>query len=159
IDAFVAASPHAGDDLPFPLGGGVVACFAYELGAATVPGIAPRDPGVPLAVLRRYDPLLVYERATRRWPLLGGGHAPPWVARATRAAATPAIGPPARVAAFDRARSHDATARIRGYLHAGDAYQVNLTQPFTARLTGHPSALFARLPPAAYGAYVDLGDA
>jgi anthranilate/para-aminobenzoate synthase component I len=54
-----------------------------------------------------------------------------------------------------------AVHRILEYLAAGDAYQVNLTQPFTAPLVGPASALFARLArlhPTPYAAYFDAGD-
>src|SRR5262249_54853665 len=59
-------------------------------------------------------------------------------------------------------RYRDAVRRILAYLAAGDCYQVNLTQPFTALLAGPPWALFTRLArvhPAPYSAYLDLGDA
>jgi anthranilate/para-aminobenzoate synthase component I len=57
---------------------------------------------------------------------------------------------------------HAAVRRILDYLAAGDCYQVNLTQPFTAPLAGPAWALFgrlARLHPVPYSAYLDLGDA
>jgi para-aminobenzoate synthetase component 1 len=65
------------------------------------------------------------------------------------------------VPGFDRDRYRAAVARIQAYLRDGDAYQVNLTQPFTTSLDGPAWALLARLAaqhPGAYAAYVDLGD-
>ncbi len=55
----------------------------------------------------------------------------------------------------------DGVRRIKDYLSAGDAYQVNLAQRFTATFTGNPREAFAALqqafqPP--FAAYVDLGD-
>jgi para-aminobenzoate synthetase component 1 len=173
IARFVDEMPLRADDLPFPLAGGVLACFAYELGAHTVPGprgagpdavAAVRTTAAPLAVLRRYDPLLVYDRRRGTWSLIGGA---PERARWLHRLATPSTpwrGPLATrelVPGFDRDAYRTAIARIHAYLHAGDAYQVNLTQPFTVPLDGPAWALFARLAtqhPAAYGAYVDLGD-
>src|SRR5262245_32446125 len=62
IAHFIDETPVCGD-LPFPLAGGVLGCFAYELGAWTVPGPRARKQAAishasdePLAVLRRYDP-------------------------------------------------------------------------------------------------------
>jgi para-aminobenzoate synthetase component 1 len=160
---FVEASAPLDASLPFPLGGGVVACLAYELGAWTVPGLARSTSGL-LAVLRRYDPLLVFDRARRRWGLVGSDRAVPrWIDRL----ATPPVVPAGPLAvdeiraAFSRDGYRTAIARIHAYLRAGDVYQVDLTQPFTTRLAGPAWALHARLAarPAAYAAYVDLGDA
>src|SRR3989442_3107133 len=58
------------------------------------------------------------------------------------------------------ARYRDAFERIFAYLAAGDVYQVNLTQPFTAPLIAPAWALAARLGRqhrVPYGAYLDLG--
>src|SRR5207247_9853715 len=55
-----------------------------------------------------------------------------------------------------------AVRRILDYLAAGDAYQVNLTQPFTAPLAGPAWTLYARLAtrhPVPHHAYLDLGEA
>jgi para-aminobenzoate synthetase component 1 len=118
-----------------------------------------------LAVLRRYDPLLVFDHRHERWALVGSGPAaPPWMERLDTAPLLPA-GPLAADelrATFARDGYRSAIARIHAYLRAGDVYQVNLTQPFTTRLAGPAWALHARLAarhPAPYAAYVDLGDA
>ncbi|HXJ35557.1 MAG TPA: aminodeoxychorismate synthase component I [Candidatus Eisenbacteria bacterium] len=166
IVRFVASAPRAEAALPFPLGGGVVACLTYELGAATVPGIARRDPGVPLAVLRRYDPMLVYDRVRGTWALVASdaGARAPWLECLT-APAPVFAGPLARgelAATLDREAYRAAVERIHDHLRAGDVYQVNLTQPFTVPLHGPAWALYqrvARRNPAPFGAYLDLGHA
>jgi aminodeoxychorismate synthase component I len=161
---FLAESPLLDAALPFPLGGGVVTCLAYELGAWTVPGLARPPATGPLAVLRRYDPLLVFEHRSARWTLVGTARAPRWLARLGESARPPA-GPLARSElrpAFDRDAYRRAIARIHDYLRAGDVYQVNLTQPFTTALAAPAWALHVRLAqprPAPYAAYLDLGDA
>jgi len=169
IERFVAESPAPEPALPFPLGGGVVACLAYELGTATVRPrhAAPPVAGTPLAVLRRYDPWLVHDATAGQWRVVGGASGrlrPPWLARL----ATPAPqidGPLARgpLAALVPAAAHRAAVRrILDYLAAGDAYQVNLTLPFAAELVAPAWALCARLAgrhPVPYVAYLDLGDA
>jgi aminodeoxychorismate synthase component I len=160
-------SSSAGDpSLPFPLGGGVVACLTYELGVRLAPRrIAHGTPG-PLVVLRRYDPLLVHDRRRGQWTLLTsvrGGKRPAWLERLARPApvAPARFGAAPLAAAMPAARYRAAVRRILDYLAAGDCYQVNLTQPFTAPLSGPPCALFARLArlhPAPHAAYLDLGD-
>ena len=59
LATFVAETPAADSRLPFPLGGGVVACLTYELGAVIAPRRVPHAGKDPLAVLRRYDPFLL----------------------------------------------------------------------------------------------------
>jgi para-aminobenzoate synthetase component I len=60
------------------------------------------------------------------------------------------------------ARQLASVRRILDYLAAGDAYQVNLTQPFAAPLAAPAWALFTRLArrhPVPHGAYLDVGGA
>jgi para-aminobenzoate synthetase component 1 len=162
IARFVDDAPVAAPALPFPLGGGVVGCFAYELGACTVPGLAAPASGTWLALARRYDPLLVFDQRRAAWSLVGTDLAAPWLERL----ATPAAPWSGSLAerelqpGFDCSAYRRAIARIRDYLHAGDVYQVNLTQPFETRLRGPAWALFARAAAGApYAAYLDAGDA
>jgi para-aminobenzoate synthetase component 1 len=161
---FVEGAEPLDASLPFPLGGGLVVALAYELGAWTVPGLRRPTTGL-LAVVRRYDPLLVFEHRRARWSLVGSTSAAPrWLERLGAPAHVPA-GPLASEelrAGFTRDAYRRAIARIQAYLRAGDVYQVNLTQPFTAPLAGPASALHARLAtshPAPYAAFLDLGDA
>jgi para-aminobenzoate synthetase component 1 len=169
IEAFVAATPLADATLPFPLAGGAIGCLAYELGAYTVQRrTRPRHHAgtLPLAVLRRYDPLLVYDRARAQYLLLSSdaGRRAPWLERL----ATPApkvdgpIASGSLVARWSRDAYLAAATRVLDYLVAGDAYQVNLTQPFTAPLAAPAwvlHAALARRHPVPYAAYLDLGDA
>jgi anthranilate/para-aminobenzoate synthase component I len=169
IERFVAASPRPEPELPFPLGGGIVACLAYELGIPTVRprGVASLPPGALLAVLRRYDPWLVHDATTGAWHIVGSTPErlrPPWLARLATPPPTVA-GPLARgplVPLVSPAAYRLAVRRILRYLRAGDVYQVNLTLPFAADLAAPPWALCARLAarhPVPYTAYLDLGDA
>jgi anthranilate/para-aminobenzoate synthase component I len=59
---------------------------------------------------------------------------------------------------FSREGYIDAVERAIEYIAAGDVFQVNLSQRFTAPLTEHPSQIYERLKrqsPALYGAYLD----
>lgn len=54
-----------------------------------------------------------------------------------------------------------AVEKILAYLKAGDCYQVNLTQRFTAETSEDPRAIYQRLcriSPAPYSCYLDCGD-
>lgn len=76
-------------------------------------------------------------------------------------AARPAPQPLTQVAPGLTEAAHAAAlARVRGYLEAGDAYQVNLTFPIRFRFGGDPLALYAALraaQPAAHGGIVATG--
>jgi para-aminobenzoate synthetase component 1 len=165
LEGFVAEAASAGAP-PFPLGGGVVGFLAYELGRFTDDGGAVHDPELPLVVLGRYDPLLAYDRSRGQYALVcadPSGVRVPWLERL--AAAPPAWHGPLATGSLAPQLSHEgyvaAVRRILDYLAAGDVYQVNLTQPFTAPLVGPAWALYARLArrhPVPHGAYLDLGD-
>jgi len=167
LGRFVAETPVADPALPFPLAGGVVACLSYELGVEVAPRRIPHWNTGALAVLRRYDPLLVYDQRRAQYALLALEPAAArarWLERLSGAAphVEGVLGAAPLAAAMSTACYHAAVRRILAYLAAGDCYQVNLTQPFTAPLAGPAWALFtrlARLHPVPYSAYLDLGDA
>lgn len=121
-------------------GAWVAGWIAYEAGAAFEPRLAGvwRGGDAPLLVLGLFDgpvapPPIVADR---------DGHLSrpePMIARAD----------------YDRA-----LAAALGYIAAGDVYQVNLTFPLRARLSGDPLPLWARLRTAGavgHGAFADLG--
>ncbi|MEM6334870.1 MAG: anthranilate synthase component I family protein [Planctomycetota bacterium] len=112
-------------------------------------------------------------RNDRRWPLAVLHRCPDARSIPTppdhRAQSTPTtthslhLGPV--VSAFSPADYQRAVAHIVDRLHAGDAFEVNLTTRLTAAFTGRPADLFAALlrrAPAWYAAHIplpDLGDA
>jgi len=62
---------------------------------------------------------------------------------------------------FDRGGYEAAVRRAVEYVHAGDCFQVNLSQRLLAPLREHPLELYGRLRtlnPAPFAAYFDLGD-
>lgn len=170
IATFVAECPRA-PALPFPFGGGAVGYLGYELGALTVPaprrGLRLPSSTLPLAVLARYDPLLVFDRQRGQYHLLCADPASmraPWLERLAAPVPTwPGWLAGAPLAAeWPAARHRAAVERILDYLAAGDVYQVNLAQPFGVPLVGPAWALYARLArrhPVPYGAYLDVGEA
>ena len=73
----------------------------------------------------------------------------------------PLPGFPGVTSNFDRAGYEAAVARAVEYTHAGDCFQVNLSQRLLAPLREHPLDLYARLRtlnPAPFAGYFDLGD-
>ena len=61
---------------------------------------------------------------------------------------------------IDRAAYGAAFARVADYIKAGDCYQINLTFPMSARLTGTPLGLYSALrarQAVGHGGYADLG--
>ena len=73
----------------------------------------------------------------------------------------PLPGFPGVTSNFDRRGYEAAVARAVEYTHAGDCFQVNLSQRLLAPLREHPLDLYGRLRslnPAPFGAYFDLGD-
>jgi para-aminobenzoate synthetase component 1 len=73
----------------------------------------------------------------------------------------PLPGFPGVTSNFDRAGYEAAVRRAVEYVHAGDVFQVNLSQRLLAPLTEHPLELYGRLRdrnPAPFAAYFDLGD-
>jgi para-aminobenzoate synthetase component 1 len=166
IARFVAESPAGDPTLPFPLAGGVFGYLAYELGARLARPALERLPVEPLAVLRRYDPMLVHDRTRRQYSLLRLDErrpVPSWVERLSATVKLPS-GPLASAPLAPALPADVYLARVRrilDYLAAGDAYQINFTQPFSAPLVAPAWVLFAwlaRRHPAPFAAYLDLGD-
>lgn len=65
------------------------------------------------------------------------------------------------VPSVNRSQYEAAVRRVLEYIGAGDCYQVNLSQRFTARLDQTPWELYERLAaasPAPYSAFLDCGD-
>jgi para-aminobenzoate synthetase component 1 len=59
---------------------------------------------------------------------------------------------------FSRDGYERAVARVIDYIRAGDVFQVNLSQRFTAPLHCTPHELYQRLAPAKYGAFLGFDD-
>jgi para-aminobenzoate synthetase component 1 len=73
----------------------------------------------------------------------------------------PLPGFPGVTSNFDRAGYEAAVSRTVEYIHAGDCFQVNLSQRLLAPLREHPLDLYGRLRannPAPFGAYFDAGE-
>jgi len=166
IEAFVreSGSPAAA---PFPLGGGAVGFLGYELGSRAHGVAAPRGT-LPLAMLAHHDPILAWDVARQQYALVcrdADGARAAWLERLAAPAPPHGDGPVARgplAAVVAPEHYRGSVRRILDYLAAGDAYQVNLTQPFAAPLAAPAARLFTELAarhPVPHAAYLDLGDA
>lgn len=115
--------------------------LSYELGHALIPRLADRMPDnrrMPLILMGVFD---------------GPRPAPP-----LPAPEGVSFGPLRPL--WDRARYDAAIAAVHGYIESGDTYQINLTFPLEAQVTGDPLAIYAALAarqPVGEGAFVDLG--
>jgi anthranilate/para-aminobenzoate synthase component I len=58
---------------------------------------------------------------------------------------------------FTRSAYESAVARAVEYIGAGDVFQANLSQRFTVRPVDDARSVYARLPPASYGAFLNYG--
>jgi para-aminobenzoate synthetase component 1 len=174
IDTFLSASARPASGASFPLCDVAIGYLAYDLRTAIeqVPARALDDLGLPLAVLARYDTLVVHEGAHRRYYIVSAGGrsaVAEWrsylLDRLARPLPSRAPAPTRSVAGALRSNMsleeyRAAIDRIHDYIAAGDVYQVNFTQRFTARLLDDPIVVFGRLArchPMPHTAYFDAG--
>ena len=96
-----------------------------------------------------------------RPPRRPGAVAPPDVSSSELVRPHPLPGFPGVTSNFSRSGYEAAVARAVEYVHAGDVFQVNLSQRLLAPLREHPLDLYGRLRtlnPAPFAGYFDLGD-
>ena len=158
----------ASPDIPFC--GGVLGYLGYDCGNA-LHNIAPGDLAqrFPATDLCAYDWCVVQDHLLRRavlvsQPGVNGGHRRDLLARLRQPASKPAedfkldarfssnMSPENYRAAFER---------IEAYIHAGDCYQVNLAQCFSATYSGDPWHAYRALRQVAaapFSAYLSLAD-
>ena len=152
-----------------PFAGGLIGWLGYDLGMDLV-GISRRAPdvaGLPAAQIGFYAWAAIVDHHERRSRLVFHPACPPALQRDVEArcrAAPPDLPPPedgfALAAPFlattSAARYRADVARILDYLAAGDCYQVNYAQHFSAACRGDPWHAYRRLRallPAPFGAY------
>lgn len=156
--------PGLGVEVPFV--GGWIGFLSYEAGLA-VEGITPLagdEMAVPRARFGLYDAAAVYDHQKEQWYLTAidwpaplAMHRPPLVQRlsllrerlqsASRLAMEEPPSPYTTRPVPNMSRKAYVTKLLRAtrYIEAGDVYQVNLTQRFTAQTTATPLELYRRL--------------
>ncbi|WP_110710615.1 aminodeoxychorismate synthase component I [Salinicola sp. CR57] len=169
--------PHLPADLaartaPLPFLGGLIGHWSYSLASARDPSghSSPRvdsrpGPKLPSARLGLYDWALIQDHEAQRSWLVATAERRQQVMRWLHEAATPSqpdfalTGP--FVGDIDRAGYARRFQRVIDYLHAGDCYQINLAQRFTARFEGSTWKAYRRLrraTPTPYGGYLAWDD-
>lgn len=137
--------------------------LSYDLGrwAERYAPLRTSDRGFPLIELHHCPDYLVHDNQRGTWFVVGDDHQLPDLAHLPPHHDTFAAGEPQSI--VTRAQYEAAVARALRYIAAGDIFQVNLSQrftaPYTARAPLGQRALFQRLArqsPAWYGAYIEL---
>jgi para-aminobenzoate synthetase component 1 len=148
-----------------PCSGVAVGAFGYDLGGhlERLPRRAEDDLDFPDLVLGFYDRFDVVDAADGRpWSAVVPGLpesraiSPADYERVFRAPGRPCL----RGATFTRERYLAAVERVKAYIAAGDAYQVNLSQRFHARTERDPFDVYLalrRASPAEFGALLQFG--
>src|SRR6185436_15724505 len=152
----LAVDPACGGELPFC--GGAIGYFGYDLARRLerLPAVAEDAERIPELAVGIYDWAVVVDHVERRSWLVGQGRDPDTDLKWSRLVAMFSDPPRERSRAPFRITSpvasnltHDAYARafrkIRGYIHDGDCYQVNLAQRFSAAASGDPWLAYQRL--------------
>jgi len=165
-------------DLP-PFQGGMIGFFGYDLAPRIerLPRRAARDSRLPELRLALYDTALTVDACTGQvelwaWDLTGEGllaadrrcHA--WRKALDRACRSRPVAPRPSVlgpisSSFDRETYLATVRRVLEYIAAGDVFQVNLSQRFTARGGPRPLDLYLRLKaksPAPFAAFLQWND-
>lgn len=173
-------------DLPFPLGG-AFGYFGYELNRFLEPRLnrnSIRELEIPDCLLGFHDSLVVFDlRRGACWIVSTGLDAsgrrreerarsqlewwrhrleqPPLDGPATAVVGQTAPGAAPAESSMTRADFLAAVRRAQAYIHAGDIYQVNLSQRLRLPCPVPAAALFDELcsvSPAPFAAYIDGGD-
>ncbi|UCD75484.1 MAG: anthranilate synthase component I family protein [Phycisphaerales bacterium] len=168
IDAVLAATAsgshpprHHGDSLP-PFVGGWIGYFSYDLGRVLEPAArhdapAPDDRCWPLIELAYCPHALVHDNLHERWHTFGPPHSPHHcVPTHTTETDDPVVGDLHCLTTPDEYVR--AVARTIQYIAAGDIFQANLAQRFTADFRGSPRRLALSALDSSgawYGAYLE----
>jgi para-aminobenzoate synthetase component 1 len=164
----LAMDSSCGGDLPFC--GGAIGYFGYDLARRIerVPALAEDAERLPEMAIGIYDWAVVVDHRERRSWLVGQGRDPEtdlkWNGLLERFCTVPGEKPrtPFRIVSevasnMTHQQYANAFRRIRGYIHDGDCYQVNLAQRFAANATGDPWLAYQALrviSPAPFSAYL-----
>ena len=151
------------DDIPFT--GGVMGFWAYELGELLEPEkIVPRQADTPLMSVGLYHWALITDHQKHQCKLVFHPDIDPALQQTvlqcldtpTKNRADFQLKHPFKPTQSKQAYSQAFTS-IQDYIQAGDCYQVNLTQEFTAAYSGNTWAAYKKLrtvSPAPYSAYL-----
>ena len=165
----LAIDPACGGGLPFC--GGAIGYFGYDLARRLerLPAAAGDVERIPEMAVGIYDWAVVVDHLERKTWLVGQGRDPETDIKWDSLIERFSLPSPEKPRAPFRINSpvasnmtHESYARafrrIRGYIHDGDCYQVNLAQRFSAVGSGDPWLAYQRLGvinPAPFSAYLN----
>lgn len=174
LRAQLAIDPSCRGELPgveLPFSGGAIGYFGYDLARRLerLPVRARDSERIPDMAIGIYDWAVVVDHSEQKAWLVGQGRDPDtdrkWdgLVRLFTAEPSERQRPPFRVTSpvtsnFTPKGYGHAFDRILNYIRAGDCYQVNLAQRFTAHASGDPWLAYQRLRlinPAPYSAYMN----
>ncbi len=166
---FAAAqiAPQPITDLPFC--GGLVGYMSYDLGRAieTLPSAAIKDDALPDMHFGLYSWAIIVDHLKQKTSfvatdLLAGQEQEKLLGLIAKASVQASQKPFQLLAPFKPDSSQDeyqhALQKIDEYIHAGDCYQVNFAQRFTAHYSGDPWLAYIELrnsAPTPYAAYLE----
>ena len=158
------------EGVTLPFGAGALGYISYDFGRLleSLPAQALADIQLPALQMGIYAWSLVSDHIARRCWLV----CHPAVSTAERARVLELLGAPAAEPAsfrlnapFRAEQSREAYQtsfqRIKDYIHAGDCYQINLAQRFSADCSGDPLQAYRRLRkacPVPFAAYLESAD-
>jgi para-aminobenzoate synthetase component I len=181
LERWVLAQPADEADawLP-PFQGGMIGFFGYDLSPRLerLPRRHPRDSRLPDIRMALHDTAVIVDARSGAaevwsWDLTGEGRAAAlkrarsWREAIERALESPRPslirpGEPTKLtSSFDRKTYVAAVGRVLDYIAAGDVFQVNLSQRFTARACAEPLDIYDRLKaasPAPFSAFLHWDD-
>ncbi len=154
----------------YPFAGGALGYFGYDLGRhiESLPSIAMDDTQVPEMMVGIYDWAVVVDHRGKRTSLVSHGFHMSKEYWQKLCALFEQVIPEQQTkfsvdtpvySNFDFAGYQYAYNRVLDYIHAGDCYQVNLAQRFSARVHGDSWVCYQKLrelSPAPFMAYMDL---
>lgn len=155
---------------PFPFNGGAIGCLGYDLNTVIEPRLArhaDRLAQTPQALINIYDPVCVFEHATRRGYIVSTGadrRRVDEIKRLIQEARPESTKPFSATAGASSNMTREAyismVGRAKDYISDGDIYQINLSQRLSIPVAGDPFNLFQRLNethPAPFASFMDLG--
>jgi para-aminobenzoate synthetase component 1 len=175
-DPFELVRRHLGETIAnptnLPFCGGAIGYFAYDLARRLekLPTVATDEDGLPEMVVGIYDWAVVVDHLQRRSWLVGLGRDPAtlkrWPHLIQSFSQVQTLGwqrSDFRVCGevvpnMTKAQYCQSFGRIQDYIRAGDCYQVNLTQRFSAYCQGNPWAAYQvlrHMNPAPFSAYLN----
>lgn len=169
-EAIQDGSPALHNDYHLPFLGGAAGYIGYDFGHTLEPvdNPAAEDIRLPLAFMGIYSWAIIVDHRQQRSVLLSQPSTPPALLREikSRLRQTPVtteafqIRQPfaANMSQLEYARAYHSVQR---HIHAGDCYQINLAQRFTAACSGDTWSAYQslrKIAAAPYSAYFKLGD-